>query len=160
LEPDALMIAAGNKYRMLLEEKLWSAPSKNQAKILALETQLKAMQKKTPANSGGASQKDAASASGNNPRRRGGPKPKWMTTPPSAEDIANHVPKKMDGKTFYWCVKHNSYVMHHPTACTKVVEDKKPAATDKNGKDDEPALKLAQAMQAELDDESEASDRD
>ena len=55
VDTDTLMLQADNKFKIMREAKTWNAPSPEEEKILALETQIQKLrkEKKKPKNEGG-----------------------------------------------------------------------------------------------------------
>jgi hypothetical protein len=160
LDPEKFMVDAAQKYKTLLEQNLWNAPSKDQAKLLALESKVKAMeaasQKRTKPSGGNSAQPASATTR---------PKETWMTQKPKQADIDNEVPKPMNGKDYYWCPNHERYVIHKPSACrgkvgniAKYNKKQKTTEKDTGASGDDRALKLASALQAEVDDNHSDSD--
>jgi hypothetical protein len=127
---------------------------------LALESKVKAME--------AASQKRTKSSSGNTATPAGSAtrqKESWVTQKPKQSDIDNKVPKPMNGKDYYWCPTHERYVIHKPSACRGKVgniaeynKKQKTVEKESNATEDERALKLASALQAEV--EANNSDSD
>jgi hypothetical protein len=152
LDPEKFMVDAAQKYKTLVEQNLWNAPSKDQAKLLALESKVKAMeaasQKRTKPSGGNSAQPASATSR---------QKETWMTQKPKQADIDNEVPKPMNGKDYYWCPNHERYVIHKPSACRGKVgniaeynKKQKTAGKDTSTPEDDRALKLASALQAEV----------
>jgi hypothetical protein len=160
LDPEQFMVSAAQKYKSLVEQNLWNALSKDQAKLLALESKVKAME--------AASQKRSKSSSGTTTPQAGSAarqKETWMTQKPKQSDIDNGVPKPMNGKDYYWCPTHERYVIHKPLACRGKVgniaeynKKQKTAEKDASATEDDRALKLATALQAEVDANNSDSD--
>ena len=100
-----LMQLASNKFKVLTENGKWNAPSKEEQKIIALEAKFSKWYSKKK------SSKERDNVKTSNSKRK--PKPTWMTTKP--DDISET--KEMNGKTYYWCERHNVYALHKPQDC-------------------------------------------
>jgi len=146
IKADSLMIKAENKYKAMVEGKRWNAPDEQMDKIIALEAQLKKMSnsnkgKKDNKNSNKPTERTSNTSK---PQKKKG-KPAWMTVKPKVGDSNQ---KTVQGKTYYWCPKHQSWGIHKPQECRgkggfqakpKDKQDSKPTST--------PTLQLAQALQ-------------
>ena len=120
------MNSASNKFKTLLKEGKWLAPTDEQAKILALEAKLSKLDRKstsqTSANSGSSAKKGATSSnsrkSGNSNAKKGKKDiPSWMTKWPGKSFVDANKTKVKDGKTYWWCKKHKRFCMHQTSEC-------------------------------------------
>jgi chromatin remodeling complex protein RSC6 len=169
IDTTRLMLLALNKYKTrLVEEQKWNAPSDEEAKIIALEAQLKKL---------ASSKKGQADDKKKRDNRKGKPKGKqeakrkkapWMTVPPKEGDPRT---KTEDGKVFHWCTTHKAWGFHKGSDCKGIgatraeinkgkSEDQKKKVSFKNdGKTR--AIKLSKALAniaEEDDDDGEAEE--
>lgn len=158
MEPETLMLHALNKYQTLVEGGKWNAPTEADSKIIALEAQLKKLNKSPP---------KAAPGKGNigkkqtkKPFQGNRDKPAWMSIPPKADE-----PKKktVKGKPYWWCPNHNAWVRHTPTECKGQGVRKQPGFKPdgrKQGKgpEDSKALQLSKALASIVDQDDEESE--
>ena len=142
---DKLMVLAANKYKTLVEQKQWNAPSKAEEKIIALETKIQELTKL---------KRDAIKAK----KTRTG-KPDWMSKEPKGDEP--HT-KMMEGKEFHWCKKHRSWGRHKPSDCRGVganrQADQSTSPTTEgttNASSTSPELRISNALQAVMEEDSE-----
>jgi len=125
------MTLAANKYKTLVQNKQWLTPSSDEQKILALETKLEAYTtNRPPRDSGGCGGGGRDAGRGGQGRGgRGGDRttPPWMTQHPGQAFIDAHLPKVVDGRNYWWCPKHNKFVMHKPDECRLLTGARTPA---------------------------------
>jgi hypothetical protein len=173
LTPDALMMAAKNKYDAMVEKGTWNAPT-NEEKIVALEAKLtskikdlKKVQFEKNKKAGGTQQSNTKAKSKTNDT--GGDHPKnWP--PPKAGD---KMTVKHNGNDWHWCGKETGgqcekWRAHDPKKCEgrAFATNKRPAANGadakKKGKPFQKKLKVARAYVAKLEKRAEtaASDDD
>jgi hypothetical protein len=128
----SLMQLAQQKYKVMVDEKTWAIPSKEEEKIQALEAKIARMSDKKRGqnsnqtnrrghsnNQNGSRRNNAtqnASAQSRSPGGKG--KPAWMTVPPSNKD--KRKCKKVDNKEYWWCPNHKSWVRHKASECRGV----------------------------------------
>jgi hypothetical protein len=158
---DNLMVQAAEVYRARTTEGTYNAPSKDQVKLLALESQVKALTatKKgngTPKADGGNKARGA-----DDKGKKRAPKDPEMTKAPSAADIRNNVPKSFNGKDHWWCTHHERYVQHQLHKCElglKLAAENNATnqpnhgpGRDSNGNLDYRAIRMDSALQAEFD---------
>ena len=176
---DKLMQLADNKYRLLKERDEWDAPSAEEEKLLALQTEiekLKNMRKRKPENGSNESKRSTKSKSNRGNFIKGKnnqDKPSWMFKLPSDDDL--HKPRKWNGKDWWYCGTETGgkcdgeYRRHKPTECKgrafKKDSGKKhhDYKRDQASKDDRRNLKVSEALSTLIDDndqdtESEQSD--
>ncbi len=160
ITPNELMHLALNKYLARVEKKMWKAPSVEQQKILALEAELKRLKgaKKPNANSNSSDKKPAGKKDEKTRPDRKREKPAWMLKPPTENEKAKGSTKKVDGKQYWWCPKHNAWTRHTPAECRLPeggTKRKKESAKEnpKEEKDGKKTLKLSEAVVAGLTEE-------
>ena len=105
-DPEQLMMRASNKYRTLVEDKVWNAPTEEDNKILALQARIDRMTTATPPRGQG---QQKTLKTGQQPR------PEWMTTAPAAGKELES--KSMSGKVWWWCTALKWYCIHKPEDC-------------------------------------------
>lgn len=143
--PEALMIKAGHKYQALVDEGTYNVPSKEQVKLLALESQIRELcaNNTTVAKGKGG---NGNKANGDNKDKPNKPQPAWMKVPPSDDDIRNNVPKNVEGKDYWWCIHHKRYVQHHSAICKVGLKLAPPDTSNDSNR----SLALDTALQAEI----------
>ena len=134
---DQLMLWARNKYDLLLDKGTWNAPTEQEEKIIALQAQLKEMEKKLSTKKPQQNQK-GKSTSSNKPndkkKSKRVEKPDWFTKKPT--DI--HKTVQWNNREWNWCGKDTgghceSYVIHKPSDC-KGLRRPVPTSTPKQNK--------------------------
>jgi hypothetical protein len=105
--PEQLMHLCANCYKVRLEGGLWNAPNRDQARILALQSQISQLQGGSCGAAPGAARPAAAQngQAGDARREKYKPEP-WMLVKPSDGDIKNNVPKSEGGREYWWCTHH------------------------------------------------------
>jgi len=114
VDVDMLMLQASNKYKTMVQTGTWNAPSPEEEKILALESQIEKLKKQkekpTQDKKGGKEVKKGKKKGKTCPK-----KPAWMKKPPL--EAQKNKPKMVNGKTYWWCSKHNSWGGHKEHKC-------------------------------------------
>ena len=118
---DQLMLWARNKYDLLQDKGTWNAPTEQEEKIIALQTQVREMAKKLQeSKSNTKSKPKSKQSSSNNPNKKSKRKerPSWFNEKP--QDI--HKTVKWNNKNWNWCGKDTgghceSFVVHKPQEC-------------------------------------------
>jgi hypothetical protein len=151
---DQLMTYAANQYKMMVEDKTWAAPSKDQVKLLALEAQLKKLNDKKGSN--------RAAGQGNNGKGNNrGDRPEWMSVKPTAEEIAAGYKKKVNDVEYKWC-DHHQWSKHATHDCRAKDKPNKAPLANKSPTDHQNGHKILRALNAittgddESDNENEA----
>jgi hypothetical protein len=151
---ESLMQLGNNKYKLLKEGGLWNAPSDEEEKILALQTEVKKLKK----NGQIATRKvNDKAPKGDKPKSKARvpqpEKPAWFSKEPKEEDL--HKSKVWNNKTWWFCSDKTGgkcdgkYRIHKPTECEgkahvfKIDKKRKP-----EGMTEERKLKLAKAYAA------------
>ncbi len=108
------MLLANNKFKMFRQAKTWNAPSPEEEKILALETQIQKLQKekKKPKQQEKKGEDKNGTKKGKKKKKDG---LKWMQVP--LADADKDKPKTIKGKTYYWCAKHTKWAGHLTSTC-------------------------------------------
>ena len=111
---NALMLLADNKFKTFCQANTWNAPSPEEEKILALESQIQKLQKekKKPKQQEKKGEDKNGTKKGKKKKKDG---PKWMQVLPA--DAEKDKPKTVKGKTYYWCAKHAKWAGHLTSAC-------------------------------------------
>lgn len=109
LSPIQLMELAGNKYKSLVEEDVWQAPTASDKEIIALRAQVAEL-KTTPAPTVKESESKKKKAA------KKGDKYAWKLVPPKTGEPKQ---KKVNEKTYHWCLKHEAWTLHSPDNCNK-----------------------------------------
>lgn len=156
VDPDELMSNASDKYKTLLQKGQWNAPDENEAKIIALQAQLKKI-KRDRSKAGNKSDKPD--------RKTAAKKPEWFDKRPKKSDLTK--PREWKGKMWYYCHPDTGgkcdgkHRIHHPSKCQgnkykfkknddKPTPNKKREGKEKsNDKNKKRALKLKETLRAE-----------
>ncbi len=114
IKPDALMLLADNKFKTYKQAQTWNAPSPEEEKILALESQIQKLrkEKKKPKQLEKKGEGKDGTKKGKKKKKDG---PKWMQVLPT--DADKDKPKTVKGKTYYWCAKHAKWAGHLTSTC-------------------------------------------
>jgi len=113
INTDALMLLADNKFKTFRQANTWNAPSPEEEKILALESQIQKLQKeKKPKQQEGTKKGNKDGAKKGKWKKKDGPK--WITVP--LADTNKDKPKIVNGKQYYWCAKHAKWARLHARA--------------------------------------------
>ncbi len=114
IKPDVLMLLTDNKFKTFRQAETWNAPSPEEEKILALESQIQKLQKekKKPKQQEKKGEDKNGTKKGKKKKKDG---PKWMQVPPAEAD--KDKPKTIKGKTYYWCAKHAKWAGHLTSTC-------------------------------------------
>ena len=161
ISPDQLMLWARQKYDLLKEKGTWNAPTEDEEKIIALEAQVKKMEKQLQRGKTNSGNKHTSSTSNSRGKRgddngklnRRKEKPDWFTKEP--KDPLKKI--TWNGKEWNWCGKSTggkceSYVRHLPKECKGI---------KRRGNDTDPARKVKIKVEsAELEEQSHESDQD
>ena len=124
MSPDKLMQLADNKYRLLKERDEWDAPSAEEEKLLALQTEiekLKKMRKRKPDEGTQKGPKSNKSKRKNPASNKEQDKPAWMFKAPPESEL--HKPREWNGKEWWFCGKetggkcNGEYRRHKPSEC-------------------------------------------
>jgi len=126
VDPYQLMQLAQNKYKTMVDEKTWAAPSKEEEKIIALEAKITKLTKSKKGKDGTNSNKgkkgknknkDKANNSGK--QSNSGPnRPAWkLKAPPNNQ---KDKPKTVQGKQYWWCPNHKMWCLHKASECQGV----------------------------------------
>lgn len=154
-----LMTLAADKYKTLVEKGLWMAPSRQDKKIVALETQLASLRKYQPKSSSGngkTGKQGGQFKPGNSSKGKGGTpksdkpkpdKPAWMFQRPTSIK----APKVMDGKEYYWCLHHKCFGRHKMNECRLRASKQEQQANEQKGKpssnsQEAPSLRISSAV--------------
>jgi hypothetical protein len=131
IDPIVLMQLAQNKYKTMVDEKTWAVPSKEEEKIIALEAQITKLTSKKKGNDNkqgqnkGTSSKNQGKKNKKNKNKKNNTqnsntyaKPAWQTKAPTNAERGKS--KKVNGKDYWWCPNHKSWVRHKPDECRGV----------------------------------------
>jgi hypothetical protein len=126
VDPYVLMHQAQNKYKAMIDDKTWAAPTKEEEKIIALEAKItKLTSKKNPQKDKKKGQRGHKNKSkgkntknGNQDGQNGYTKPAWQTKPPT--DNEKGKSKKVNKKEYWLCPHHKSWCRHKPDECRGV----------------------------------------
>ena len=129
---NTLMTYALNKYMGKMDQGDWNAPSADQIKILALETQVASL---VPKNNDKKRRKDDKDAGKSNKKAY---KPSdWQKNAPTELEAKTNL-KKVNGKEYKWCANHKLWCAHSTAECRGTGNAGSKSATDKPAKTDDP----------------------
>ena len=153
-----LMEKAANKYKTMVENGTWMAPSLEEKKIVALEAQVQNLQRSArkpqqgirtqqPPRKG----QQGKQQSKGKPQGKGKPKQKakpvieeWMTKHPGEEFINRGIPKVVNGKEFWWCKNHKRFVRHTTAQCK--LQAQAPGNANTNNNNSSPQFHVSAAV--------------
>ena len=171
-----LMQLADNKYRLLKERDEWDAPSAEEEKLLALQTEIEKLKKmkkrKNDHESSDSERSKKNKASRGNPSKGKGnqDKPSWMFKRPSDDDL--HKPRKWNGKDWWFCSNetggrcNGEYRRHKPSECRGKAFKKESGERnqeykkDQVSKDESRNLKVSEALSTLIDGNDHDSESD
>ena len=127
LTEDKLMSIAETDYKIRAEKGTWGQPSVEQQQIVALSAQMsqfRETKKNKNKKSGGKTdddqttqedKKDGKTKKSKKDKAKKGNEEKWAwkKVPP----VNGETTKVFEGKTYYWCPKHNAWTLHKPSEC-------------------------------------------
>ena len=163
------MVLAGNKYKLLVEQGLWDAPSAEEEKIIALRAEvqeLKKSQTDTPSNAPTEEQPKGATTKARK-KKQPKPKPAWFTVEPSANKLK--VPRQWNNREWWWCSPKTGgkcdgvYRIHKPCDCQGtggkfVPKRKEPDTSNGDANNNNTRLRVQSALQQAADDQDSFSD--
>ena len=152
LEPRKLMMLADNKYKNLLVKGTWNAPSANEEKILALETQLESFKRKK------GPRQDQEDLRKKRPKSSSTylPDPDWLKNHIKPKE-GDPLTKKHKGKKWHFCSTktggkcNDRWTVHAPSECRGTAPGADRSSQTKAEKN---KVKLIQAMQTVLREDS------
>ena len=154
MSADQLMLWARNKYDLLIDKGTWNAPTEQEEKIIALQAQVKEMEKKLLDKKKSQSSKPKTSKNNNQnvdkkKKSKRVEKPSWFTEQPS--DVNKKV--TWNNREWNWCGratggKCESFVIHKPSECKGL---KRPTSSPNKPMQKKTKIKAQQAMTEEKD---------
>ena len=150
---ESILTEADTFYRVKIQNNTWGELSREEEKIVAMEATFKDLNLKlAQANKRAKRRQSESGESGKKGNQTQGSRniPKWKL-----ENSKQEKKTKKQGKTYYWCPRHNNdkgmWVLHKPEECRN-----KPRNTETKSEAREECDELEQAMPAieERDDES------
>jgi len=149
IKTNALMLLVDNKFKTFCQANTWNAPSLEEEKILALESQIQKLwkEKKKPKQQEGAKKGKDKDGTKKGKRKKKKDGPKWTWVP--LADANKDKPKTIKGKQYYWCA-HTKWAGHTTSACQgKGLRDLKPNQLETlPSPQTTPHLRLTRAMSA------------
>ena len=118
MSAERLMHLAENKYKTLVEKGQWRAPSAEEEKIVALQSELQTLKNKRKKDNGGGN-KASNKQSGGTGNKSGNKRQdnSWMKVPPKEGEAKS---KQVEGKQWHWCEKHEKWCLHTTAQCKGV----------------------------------------
>lgn len=149
-----VMQRALNKYNILVQSGRWNEPDKKDAAIFALKAKVESLEKANKVTKSEGATAGNSNASGNSRRARRDKKWAWKNVKPAQGEPLH---KEFQGKTYYWCPKHEAWTAHKPEDCKgkdffRKRDDKNTDAQADNKKD---GNRLKLAMRALIDEEDD-----
>ena len=123
MEADQLMTLTANKYKNMMIQNQWEAPSPHDATIQALQTKVEKLQRELKRAPKPLQQKSKQSHTKKEGQTRKPQRPKWLTNnekPPSGQLTRTRT---WNGNKWYWCSKETGgkcegrWVRHAPSSC-------------------------------------------
>ena len=112
-----LMNAALTKYQTRMDTGEWNVEDTKANQISALKAQLVQLRNQRSTKKKDKDE-DKKKNSDNNGKKKKKYKPEpWMLIKPTPEELEQGSVKEVDGKTWYWCPKHNKWCRHKPEEC-------------------------------------------
>ncbi len=161
ITPDQLMQYADEKYKSLLQKRIWNAPDANEEKILALQVEINKLKNNKKKN------KQSGNKNGDKNTKSGKKKkPNWFNQRPDENELS--IPKEWNNATWYYCHKDTGgqcdgrWRQHKPSQCKgkahqffdsrKKTDEKKGTSKRKLSNDNDAkkkrALKLKESIRA------------
>ena len=153
IDVNLLMLQAGNKYKTMIQQGTWAAPSAEEEKIIALEAKIQQMQKGTSKKNKKGNQNKGNGKKGSSNNRK---KPAWMTKEPAQNEM--NKSKKVNNKEYWWCKTHKSWCRHKDSECKGLgikVPSAKNTSASENTDNDNQKVKLANALASVMQDKEE-----
>ena len=94
IQVDNLMKNAADKYKTLLQKGKWNAPDANEAKIMALQAEIRKL-KDTKKGTNSKKEKESKS------KKKDDERPQWFSKRPAKEKL--HKAKEWKGRKWYFC---------------------------------------------------------
>lgn len=143
---DSLMTAAETKYKAMVQEKTWNAPTQDGEQIVALKAQVDQLKKDLHKK---AKTTPSYSGKGNPPNKSGRRvhtgKWAWKSKPPKSGEAKT---KTVNRRKYHWCPTHKAWTEHSPDECTlKKKLDNKSNTTDGKEKVETPSVKTDARLQ-------------
>ena len=171
MSADRLMQLADNKFRLLKEREEWDAPSAEEEKLLAFQTEvekLKSMKRKFEDKDKKGSRK-VSKRSEKPSKGKGQEKPSWMFKKPSEENL--HKPRKWNAKDWWYCSHETGgkcdgeYRRHKPSDCQGRAfkgpkEKKKTEARKSSARNEDRSLKVSEALSTVVEDNGDNTESD
>ena len=129
LSADSLMQQCANKYKLLVQQGKWNAPTSEEKEIIALKAELKQIKLATKSRNRTPTKKKTnfkRSTKKYVPRAREG----WTNIPQKEGEELK--PKKVKGKTYWWCEHNKFWARHKPEDCKKVDAKPQPKGSNTN----------------------------
>jgi hypothetical protein len=104
-----LMSKAKNRYKTMMQNGEWNSPTEDEAKIIALQAEMKAFK-------GGKSQERSPKGNDDRNRQRKDERPAWMFVQPKDGEPATKL-LEGDPKQWHWCKTHSAWGRHTAIAC-------------------------------------------
>ena len=135
LNADSLMAKAEAKYKTLVEAKEWQAPTPEEQKIVALNSEIASLKRKITNET---KRVDGKTERGNNKKFE---MEAWMKEPPKDGEPKT---KTIKNKEWHWCKWHERWTRHRPDECRLNAKNQTATATAVEAKDTR-ALQVQQA---------------
>lgn len=117
LSAERLMSLAENKYKTLVDKKQWRAPTPEEEKIVALQSQINSLKNKKEGEQQPRNNSSNESKNKKNKKDDKKQKPKvedWMLAAPKSGEPST---KRVNNKDWHWCSKHAKWCLHTTEQC-------------------------------------------
>ena len=115
LSPEKLMELAGNKYKSLVEEDMWQAPTASDKEIVALCAQIESLK----SHSNPSKKEKTPDKKKKFDKKKESDKYAWKTVAPKTGEP---IKKTVGDKLYHWCPKHSAWTLHTPDQCNKKID--------------------------------------
>lgn len=153
IDPNHLMQQADAKYKTLVQDQKWNAPSAQEEKIIALQLQIKNLQSKAKGKEGVPKKGPGGMQKKKHFKDKSKGKQPWMTIRPKDEELLK--PKYHKNKAWWWCSPETGgkctghYRVHKPSECKADVFNARAKEKQLEKKANEQAkLKISKALEA------------
>ena len=107
---DSLMLQCANKYKILVQQGIWNAPTSEQKEIVALKAEIKKFSSYKSKNHSPYEKQRQDKVDPNKFKKKKKPDEAWNKIPPTPEERGKG--KEVKGKTYHWCPNHRAWTRH------------------------------------------------
>jgi hypothetical protein len=155
MSSDKLMLIGDNKYKNLIQQGIYNAPSAEEEKLLALETEIKRLKKAAKQKGSDTKEKNGEAKGDGNPPKNKLNKPQWLLKHKAPSEADLKKSRTWNNRKYYWCSNKTGgkcggkWRCHKPSDCggTDYYKKRKGITSDKE-QGSATKLKLAKALTA------------